>query len=318
MTRRILFAAAGISAAAFGAGGTKSANASIASKDERDGWRVFEAQTGKEIKWRDLQKSLSEARIIFMGEQHDDPVSHRAERALLEAVYQTHKNVTFALEMFERDQQTPLNDYLAGKITEADLAKQTKLWPNYQTDYRPLIEFCKSRQIPVVASNAPARLVRRVGKEGIAAVLSNLPPEDKPLIAGQIHAPAITSGDAYAKRFAAVMGEGSGHGNGNAMPPETVQKFYEAQCVRDDTMAESVAHAVEDGQTVLHLSGGFHVAAGLGTVQRLLWRVPLMAQTVRVVQIIPVKGSPKPAGDKAEADYLLYVPDTRPLETADK
>ena len=313
MTRRILLtAAAGISAAALVAGGTKSANASAASKDERDEWRVFEAQTGKEIKWRDLQNRLSEARIIFMGEQHDDPASHRAERALLEAVFASHKNVTFALEMFERDQQTPLNDYLAGKIAETDLAKQAKLWPNYQTDYRPLIEFCKSRQIPVLASNAPARLVRRVGKEGLTAVLHDLSADDKKLIAGQIHAPAIGSGDAYAKRFAAVMSEGSGHGDGNAMPPETVQKFYEAQCVRDDTMAESVARLINENRTVLHLSGGFHVAAGLGTAQRFLWRVPLAARDMRVVQIIPIKGSPKPAGDKAEADYLLYVPDTRP------
>ena len=310
MTRRILLAAAGMGAATLAAGAAKNANASAPPKNERDAWRVFDAQTGKEIKWSDLSKRLADARIIFMGEQHDDPETHRAELTLLQTVAETHKNLIFALEMFERDQQAPLDNYLAGKITNAELAAQTKLWPNYPTDYRPLIDFCKTNQIPVVASNAPARLVRRVGKEGLAAVSGSLAAEDKPLFAAQIHAPAMES-DAYAKRFAEAMNQG-GHGNDSQMPPETVEKFYQAQCVRDDTMAESVARLVETGRTVLHLTGGFHVGAGLGTVQRFLWRVPLAASFVRVIQIIPTKTEPKPAENKTEADYLIYVPDTRP------
>lgn len=309
------FVASGLGAAAAGvivaAGGSKTAQAQ---KNEPNQWRVFDAPTGKEEKWCDWGSRLAGVGVLFVGEQHDDPGTHRAEAALLTAAYQkAGKNLTFALEMFERDQQGPLNDYLAGKTSEAEFAKRVKLWPNYATDYRPLIEFAKAQGIPVVASNAPARLVRRVGKEGLAPVLASLSVEDKPLIAAQIHAPPLNTGDENARRFAGVMGQG-GHGETGtgAMPAEMVQKFYEAQCVRDDTMAESVARLVDAGRTVFHLSGGFHVAGGLGTVQRLLWRRPLQARAVCVVQIVPVKGKPDPAQNKNEADYLVCVSDTRP------
>ncbi len=281
-------------------------------ENERNAWRVFDTQTGKSISWRELSDRLASARVVFMGEQHDDPQSHKVELALFETLHQkAGKKLTFALEMFERDQQAALDDYLAGKTTEAEFGNRAKWWPNYPTDYRPLIEFAKAKQIPVTASNAPGRIVKRVGKEGATAVLSSLPNDDKALIAAQNSVPDLNGGDEYAKRFAGVMGAGGGHGE-TTMPADMVQRFFEAQCLRDDTMAESVARLTDAGRTVLHLSGGFHIASGLGTMQRFLWRRPLLAPYTRVVQIIPVKSAPDPVRDKSEAHFLIYVPDTRP------
>lgn len=269
----------------------------------------------------DLRKAISEAHAIFVGEQHDDPLTHRAELSLLEAAHRAcGAKLTLAMEMFERDQQPALSDYLAGRITEDEMAKRVKLWPNYRTDYRPLVEYAKANRIPVIASNAPAGVVRQVGREGLAA-LAKLSADDRKHVAAYVNAP---DGDEYARRFAAIIGQG--HGDGKGMDPAMVRRFYEAQCLRDDTMAESVARAMEVRQgivpTVLHVNGSFHSDGGLGTVQRLRWRRPLEIGIV-VVKIVPYTGEAvslpgKALDERGEADYLVFVRDTRPPDKDDK
>jgi uncharacterized iron-regulated protein len=274
-----------------------------------EGWSAYEVATGREVRWRDLPGRLAAADAVFLGEQHDDPETHRAEAALLEAV---HKKVgdrlTLAMEMFERDGQAALNDYLAGKTDEAALGKSVRLWPNYATDYRPMVEYAKAKRVPVLASNAPQRIVRSVGKDGLAKVLTSLPPEDKPLVAAYVNAP---EGDAYATRFAGIIGEG--HGDGKEMDAAMVRRFYEAQCVRDDTMAETVARALNDGHTVLHVNGSFHSDAGLGAAARVHWRRPLGTR-LAIVKIVPYKDKPDLKPLQGEADYLVFVPDKRPAK----
>jgi len=73
------------------------------------------------------------------------------------------------------------------------------------------------------------------------------------------------------------------------MDAAMVRRFFDAQCVRDATMAESIARALDAGRFVLHINGGFHSDAGLGTVQRLLWLRPLGTR-VAVVKVIPHRG----------------------------
>jgi uncharacterized iron-regulated protein len=267
------------------------------------GWSAYEASTGRQVRWRDLPGRLATADAIFLGEEHNDPETHRAEASLLEAI---HKKVgdrlTLAMEMFERDGQAALSDYLAGKADEAALKKAVRLWPNYATDYRPMVEYAKANRVPVLASNAPQRIVRRVGQEGLGTVLASLPSEDKSLVAAYVNAPA---GDSYAGRFSRIIGEG--HGEGKEMDTAMVQRFYEAQCLRDDTMAETVARALHDGRTVLHVNGSFHSDAGLGTAARVLWRRPLGTR-LAVVKIVAYNDKPDPKPLQDEADYLVFVP----------
>lgn len=166
-----------------------------------------------------------------------------------------------------------------------------------------MVEYAKTRGIPVLASNAPQPIVRRVGKEGLSTTLASLKPEERAWIAASL---TIPEGDAYAKRFAAIMGEG--HGDSQSMPPDTIRRFYEAQCVRDDTMAETVANAVRSDRTVLHVNGSFHSDAGLGTAARVLWRCPLEAR-IAVIKIVADKGKKEWEPLRGEADYLVFVPD---------
>ena len=308
MTRRTVLAAGFGGAVAVASSGT----AALAAAPS-DAWRVVDAGTGKDLPWRDLPGRLTAGRAanaIFVGELHDDPQTHLVERALLEEV---HKRVgdrlSLAMEMFERDNQGALDEYLAGRTDEPAFAKAARLWRNYPTDYKPLVEYAKAKRVAVLASNAPQPLVRRVGREGLAAVYSSLTDAERATVAAYVTAPAD---DEYARRFAKVMsGGGSAHGQ---MDAAMIRRTYEAQCLRDDTMAETVARALDAGRVVFHVNGAFHSDAGLGTAARVLWRRPLAAR-LAVVKAIPVKGDVRkadPAADRPEADYLVYVPDQRP------
>jgi uncharacterized iron-regulated protein len=275
-----------------------------------DAWRVVDTRTNRTLRWRDLVGRLSTHHAVFVGEFHDDPQTHLAELLLLQGIHgKVGSRLTLAMEMFERDQQAPLDDYLAGRITEETLGKAIKLWGNYATDYRPMVEFAKEKRIPVVGSNAPQKYVRLVGREGVGK-LATLPDAEKPHIAAYVNAP---EGDEYARRFTQTMTGSGGMGAHGAMTPEMLRRIYEAQCLRDDTMGETCARLVQANRIVLHLNGCFHSDAGLGTAARFRWRVPL-GTTLAVVKVLPVKD---PVGKvpldpyRAEADYLILVPDYR-------
>jgi uncharacterized iron-regulated protein len=298
MTRRQILAAG----AAFVAGEVQAAKPGTWSKE----WKIVESLTGKEIRPRDLPGRLAHANVIFVGEQHDDPETHRAELAILAALQgKFGERLTLAMEMFERDNQGPLTDYVTGKTDEAGFTHAARFWKNYPTDYRPLIEFAREKHVPVIASNAPQVLVRRVSKDGLAA-LSSMTPEERTLTAAYINAP---EGDEYAHRFAAVIGQG--HSEGGEMDAAMVRRFYEAQCVRDDTMAESIVREIDAGRTVLHINGSFHSDAGLGTAARVLWRRPLAAR-ITVIKVIAGSTDTTAKLPASEGDYLILVPQIKP------
>src|SRR4030042_5103706 len=94
---------------------------------------------------------------IFFGEEHDSRAAHEGELTLLTELAGQDASLVLALEMFERDVQDALNAYLEGTIPEDKFLELARPWPNYQEDYRPLIEFAKKKRIRVIAANVPRR-----------------------------------------------------------------------------------------------------------------------------------------------------------------
>ena len=109
--------------------------------------------------------------IVFVGEDHGSRVAHEAEFTLLTGLVERDPALVLALEMFERDVQHTLDDYLRGRISEEIFLEAARPWPNYQEDYRPLIQLAKIRGIPVIAANVPRRAAAAV------AVANKLSPE---------------------------------------------------------------------------------------------------------------------------------------------
>jgi uncharacterized iron-regulated protein len=259
---------------------------------------IFASAESKPISFEALVDSLvADADIVFVGEQHDDPATHVFEAQLFEALQKKRPRIVLSLEMFERDTQTALDAYLSGSSPEKDFLAVSRPWPNYATDYRPLVELAKASSVQAIAANVPRRLASKVAKGGLTE-LASLPPGEGQWVAADAFAPR----DAYWLRFKATM---SGHGG---VEPAAMFRFYEAQVLKDETMAESIARSWSRARSlVVHYNGAFHSDHGLGTVARVRRRIPSAA--VVTVTVVPVEDPAKanPAGEAGRADYVVFV-----------
>ncbi len=248
----------------------------------------------------EMIKRLTKTEVIFVGEIHNDSLTHVVEVELLKRIFHRGHNIAISLEMFERDVQKYLDDYLEEKITEKKFLSVSRPWNNYKTAYRPLVEFAKEKGLPVLAMNVPRRYANRVAVMGGAA-LEALPDSEKVWVARQLK----PLNDEYKKRFIQEMG-GTRPGPMMRFKPENL---YKAQCLKDDTMAESIAEFLEKhpGIKIVSYQGDFHSDYSLGIVKKLKLLNPSVK--VSVVSIVPVKdlGKIKIESFKNRADFLIFV-----------
>jgi uncharacterized iron-regulated protein len=271
--------------------------------------RVYDTRRAAFTDFEMMAADLARADVVLVGEQHDDPNTHRLELAVLEALARRQVAVTLSLEMFERDVQISVDTYLSGSSGEDDFLKNSRPWPRYATDYRPLVEFARRQHWAVVAANVPRRIAADVAKSGRPAV-DALTTADRSLAAADLQCPH----DTYFDRFADQMGSG-GHQSGStpaSAADTTTERYYWAQCVKDETMAESIAAAFarQAGKpgVVVHVTGSFHSDYGDGTGERVRRR--LAGRRVAIVSMSPVENldtvAPAP-GDLKRGDYLVYT-----------
>ncbi len=266
--------------------------------------RVFDSGDNRFADFEAMLMDLARADVVFVGEQHDDPNTHRLELALLEGIARRRSSVTVAMEMFERDTQSQIDDYLAGRMSEADFLKASRPWPNYNADYRPIIELAKAKNWRVIAGNVPRRFASQVARSGLG-VIDSLPPTDRAFIAREID----WSKDDYFKRFAETM---KSHPTGSMSASEMTamtERFYQAQCVKDDTMAESIAAAaaMEPRPLIVHFNGAFHSDYRLGAAARTKKRLP--RSRIRVVSIVPLADLDQiKTGDyRKRGDFIVFT-----------
>jgi uncharacterized iron-regulated protein len=212
----------------------------------------------------ELATRLANTDVVVVGEYHGHHASHLLEAQLQLALFQRKPNQILSMEQFETDQQNALNQYLAGNSGESEMIEDTGAWDNYRASYRPLIEFARSRQLPVVAANAPGDIVRCVGREG-PHIIDDLSPAQRQTLAQQ---PFVDT-PAYRQRFNDAIG--ASHGNSDTMK-QRLDNSYKAQLLRDNTMAERILQARQDfpGHQIIHVNGNFHSEQRQGTVALLL------------------------------------------------
>lgn len=208
----------------------------------------FYDQKGKEIKTDKLVRELAKYDVVFFGENHNNSINHWLQLKITEALYQK-KNGQLILgaEMFERDNQAQLDQYVEGKIDAKTLKDSARLWNNFSTDYKPLVDFAKNKKLKFIATNIPRRYASQTAKEGIES-LNALPEKDKVYMAElPIKVTLETPGYPEMKT---MMGE---HADGTK-----VMNFISAQAVKDATMAESILKNYNAGKTFIHYNGNFH------------------------------------------------------------
>lgn len=263
--------------------------------------RIWSTRSASWIGMPELLSQLAAHDVVFVGENHEQPEAHRLELALLQGLHQQRPRTAVGLEMFERDVQAILDGYAAGSLGLAELMAQSRPWKGYEADYHPLVEYARASALPVVATNVPRSLASQVAKGGLEA-LAPLPLHVRRLFARRVSAPL----DAYYERFTE-----SPHA-----APDVMLRYYQAQCLKDDTMAESIADFLESRDALfVHFNGSFHSDYGLGTLARLRERRP--GAKVTNVSLIPVASleSADPAKHNGQAEFLIFhqaAPEKKP------
>jgi uncharacterized iron-regulated protein len=272
--------------------------------------RVYDSDRKRFSDFEAMLADLTHADVVFVGEQHDDPNTHRLEHAMLEGLARRRGAIILSLEMFERDVQPLLDQYLAGQISEEDFVRQSRPWPRYKTDYRPLVEFAKAHGWPVVAANVPRKYASEVSKAGMA-YLTTVSDGERGFAAKEFQCPF----DRYFDRFAETMRAHPMPGDEKKSVAErrqTTERFYFAQCVKDETMAESIVDAYRRAASsrpiVVHFNGSFHSDYAQGTAGRVDRR--LRGVNVKIVTMLPIESLDPVRPSKNErkmADYLVYT-----------
>jgi uncharacterized iron-regulated protein len=221
---------------------------------------IIASPSGEKISFEEMAGRLAPMRAVYVGESHNNDYHHDLQFRVVRAMYAQDPNLIIGMEMFQRPTQAGLDRFLAGEIDEATFLKETEYFSRWKWDYRyyrPILLFAKEHGLAVIAANSPAEANRKVSRGG---GLDALTEADREWVAGEID---LTN----AAHREAVMGIFAGH---PMMPGFDVDAFYASQCVWEDTMAESVARALEahPGSRIVMLAGGFHVRQRFGVPLR--------------------------------------------------
>lgn len=220
-------------------------------------FKFFDVKMQKTISVDDIIKDMSNADVLFFGEEHNDSIGHYLEALIFKKMIQAYPNkAALTLEMFHTDVQPIINEYLNGSISEKNFIKEARAWNNYK-DYRPLIEEAKTNKLSVIGGNAAARYSNAVTRNGLE-VLTTFPKESKQFIAPL---PIDTAAGRYYDKFIETLG---GHSMGG-------MKVYQTQNFWDATMAWSIAKFAKANKDVkiFQVNGRFHSDEKLGTLAKL-------------------------------------------------
>ncbi|MET0463222.1 MAG: ChaN family lipoprotein [Chitinophagaceae bacterium] len=220
-----------------------------------DHYKIYDTKSKKTISITDLVGSVKDANVLFFGEEHNDSIGHRLQDTLYRSLLSQYGTVTLSMEMFERDCQLVLDEYLQSLITDDRLVKEGRAWNNYK-DYRPMVNTAKEQKQKVIAANAPRRYVNMTSRKGLKS-LDSLSKAAKVYFA---KLPLDTTNAPYHEKFTGIMGG-----------RQTSSNVYYAQTMWDATMAESIYKYWKKNKNtkVFHLNGRFHTDDQLGTFTQL-------------------------------------------------
>jgi uncharacterized iron-regulated protein len=212
---------------------------------------------------------LQRAKIVYLGETHDRQSDHHQQLAIIQALFQAKPKLAIGMEMFQRQMQPLLDRYVAGQITATELRAQTdfdKSWGYAWEYYAPILKFAQAHRLPVIALNTPSKIFRKATRQGWAS----LTPEELKYI------PPLTEIDRSNTKYQQmILASYQQHAGIVSIASKSFDRFYTAQLLWDETMAESTANFVRqhpDHQMIV-LAGRSHIIYGYGIPDRVLRRL---------------------------------------------
>lgn len=256
-------------------------------------YRIFDA-AGKPTTYQALIAASSNADIVFFGELHNNAVAHWLESRVAQSLFEKRgKNMALGAEMFEADNQLLLDEYWQDKLTTKTFEDETRIWDNYATDYKPLVEWAKKNQLPFIATNIPRRYANLVFRNGIAAL------DSLSKTAKSYCMPLPVKIDYELPSYKAMGEMMGGHGSS--------EKLIAAQAVKDATMAHFLLQNWQPGRLFYHLNGSYHSENKEG----IIWYLRQQKPNLRIVTLTTVEQDALDVLEKehvGKADFIIIIP----------
>ncbi|PLX42785.1 MAG: hypothetical protein C0608_01600 [Deltaproteobacteria bacterium] len=253
---------------------------------------IHRATDGSEINLSTLVEELSGASVVVMGERHNSPDDHTAQRTLIQALADSGRKVALGLEMFERSAQPLLDRWIAGTYDESSFANLfASGWnPSWYSLYHGIFYYARQEGLPMVGLNIAPGYASAVYREGT----SSLPEEFRE----EVGTPTCDISEEYKAILSRALG--------GKTSPGGFTRFCQAQVLRDLTMASAGLDFLRknEGYVLIILTGNYHA-----------WRLGIPEQIRRIDESVTVKVV-MPMSDEAfdaygllsrEADYLWKV-----------
>lgn len=199
---------------------------------------------GEAVLYSELLNQILSQDLIFFGELHNDPIAHWLQYEIAkELIADSSRQTHIGMEMFEADQQILIDEYFSNLISQSSFEDEARLWSNYKTDYKPIMELAKENDIHLIATNIPRRYASSVYSKGLA-VLDTLSGNAKQWIA-----PLPIEVDITIPSYAQISEAAGGHGGDN---------LIFSQAVKDATMAHFILLNMGLDDQLFHLNGSYH------------------------------------------------------------
>ena len=271
----------------------------LAFKSDKPAYILYDSE-GKKVRYEKMIETLSSADVVFFGELHDNPIAHWLEYEVTSDLYKAvGTKLIQGAEMFEADNQLLLNEYLSSDYEADKFEAEAKLWKNYKTDYKPLVEFARKNNLPFIATNIPRRYASLVSKKGLEA-LEQLSAEARNYIA-----PLPIFYDPEVKCYKDMMQMGGMPGMGN----KPNDNFPKAQAIKDATMAYFILRNLEPGKLFIHYNGSYHSDNYLGIIYYLKHARPEI-KVATVTSVLQADMTKLDSAYVATADYIIAIPET--------
>lgn len=208
-------------------------------------------------------KSFKNERIIYVGESHNNFVHHLNQLKIIKALHKSGKKVAIAMEMFQMPFQEELNDYIQGKTSLNEFLKRSEYFKRWKFDYnlyKPIIDYAKKYQLPIVAINTDRSITKHVSKKG----LWTLNTQQKKLLPKSIDQSNLI----YKKSLENIFSQHASVGNTKDASPHHTMKinydfFYQSQLIWDEIMAENINNYLQKNEDTIMV-----VIVGSGHVEK--------------------------------------------------
>ena len=254
-----------------------------------EAYKIYNAK-GKKVSYKKMVKTLAKQDVVLFGEQHNSAIAHWLQLEVTKKL-NAYRNLELGAEMIEADNQEALNLYMLDSINQKGLDTLARLWPNYETDYAPLVDFAKTNSKSFTATNIPRRYASMVYKGGFESLdtLTNL---EKSWMA-----PLPMAFDANLATYQSILKMMGDHGT---------PKLVMSQATKDATMAHFILKNHTAGNLFLHYNGAFHSDYYEGILWYLKRQSPDL-QYATICTVVQYNINKLDTEHQDKADYIIVV-----------